>query len=344
MAKKRLTSPTNPANQRLKQLQKLEKHYQEWKQDFMLDYCISSFIVAQAERSNSPYTIYHYKNCLKKFTVFLEQSFGYSPKDITVELLELDVNILLYKDWLAKQGLAPNSVNAYLRVLKAFGNWCVAEGYLDDFQCKYKEVPTKAKEVYTVAELEKLLVKPPITDFHDFRTYCMISLMLNTGARRRTLANIKICDLELEEGYINFNTLKNNKVVRLGLERKTKRDLMEFLKYWRLDKGAEPTDYLFCNEYGGQLSLTSITAMVAKYNRARGIEKTSVHLFRHTFAKMWITSGGDIISLARVLTHSELGMVQRYSNLYGGDIKKEIEEHSVISQMKTKSGKTLKNQ
>ena len=37
-------------------------------------------------------------------------------------------------------------------------------------------------------------------------------------------------------------------------------------------------------------------------------------------------------------------MVKRYANLYGNDVKKEIEEHSTISQMKTKSGKTLKNQ
>ena len=74
------------------------------------------------------------------------------------------------------------------------------------------------------------------------------------------------------------------------------------------------------------------------------MEKTSIHLFRHTYAKKWITSGGDIISLARVLTHSELEMVKRYSNLYGSDVKKEIEEHSAISQLKVVNGKTLKNQ
>lgn len=54
-------------------------------------------------------------------------------------------------------------------------------------------------------------------------------------------------------------------------------------------------------------------------------------------------SGGDIITLAQVLTHSELDMVKRYANLYNTDIKSAIMEHSSIAQMKTKSGKTIKN-
>ena len=92
------------------------------------------------------------------------------------------------------------------------------------------------------------------------------------------------------------------------------------------------------------MSRSTLTKSVRVYNNKRNVEKTSIHLLRHTFAKKWITSGGDIITLAKVLTHSELEMVKRYSNLYGGDIKKEMEQHSAISQMKVKSGKTLKNQ
>lgn len=343
MASKKRLSNTSSGNDRLKKLMKLEKSYEEWKQDFKISYCFNSFLVYQMEKGNSEQTIYNYKCFYKRFKKFLEEFLKTTDDNITIELLETSPAKLLFEDFLKRQNLSQSSINCYMRNYRAFGKWCVQEGYLLDFECAVKNDTTKAKEVYTMAELEKLMVKPPITDLCAFRSYCMIALMLNTGARRRTLANIKICDFEVDEGYINFNTTKTGKIVRLGLERKTKRDLIEWLNYWRLEKGAEPTDYLFCNEYGEQLSCNSITAAIRKYNLERGVEKTSVHLFRHTFAKNWITSGGDIISLARVLTHSELIMVQRYSNLYAGDIKKEIEEHSIISQMKTKSGKTLKN-
>lgn len=345
MGRRRITqSPQNPNIARLKQLKRLETHYEEWKNDYSIDYCFTSFVVYHREKGSSDATIYNYKCFYRRYTQFLAECLQSTPKEQTVEIFNTEPFNLIFINWLKEQGLKQSSVNAFLRNMKAFANWCVSEGYLDYFKLDIKNVPTAIKEVYSVAELEKLMVKPPITDFHQYRTYCIISLMLNTGARRRTISEIRISDLEIEDGYINFNTTKTHKVVRLGLERKTRRDLYDWLKYWRLDKGAEPNDYLFCNEFGGQLSCNSITDSVAKYNRARGVEKTSVHLFRHTFAKMWITSGGDIISLARVLTHSELEMVQRYSNLYGGDIKREIEEHSAISQLKTKSGKTLKNQ
>lgn len=344
MGRNKLTTKTSsPTNDRLKKLMKLEGKFEEWKQDFTIDYCFTAFMVYLVEKGDSKTTLYNYKAFYRKYAAFLEECLKTTPKDLTVEVLETQPHQAVFMHWLSKQGLQQSSINALLRNLRAFGNWCLEEGYLIDFKCPVKNVETPIKEVYTTAELQKLLVKPPITDFIDFRAYCMICLMLNTGARRRTISNIRICDFEEDTGYINFNTTKTGKVVRLGLDRKAKRDIIEFLHYYRLNKGAEPTDYLFCNEYGEQLHPNSITIAIAKYNKKRGVEKTSVHLFRHTFAKNWITSGGDIISLARVLTHSELDMVQRYSNLYAGDIKKEIEEHSILAQMRTKHGKTLRS-
>lgn len=344
MARNKITKTApSPTNDRLKKLMKLEQHYQEWKSDFTIDYCFTAFLVYLFEKGDAKITIYNYKSFMKKYSMFLDEMLHTTPKELTVEILETQPHQALFMTWLKNQGLQQSSINALLRNLRAFGRWCMEEGYLIDFKCPIKNVETPIKEVYTMAELEKLLVKPPITEFHEFREYCMILLMLNTGARRRTISEIKICDFEEDTGYINFNTTKTGKVVRLGLDRKAKRDITEFLYYWRLNKGAQPTDYLFCNDYGEQLFPNSISIAIAKYNKKRGVEKTGVHLFRHTFAKNWITSGGDIISLARVLTHSELAMVQRYANLYAGDIKKEIEEHSILSQMRTKSGKTLKN-
>ena len=325
--------------------QRLKLNMEEWKHpEWDTQYCFSGFMVSQYERGNSKATLDFYRRFYKKYTAYIMDCLNTTPKELPIEHLTSGVAQSAFIHYLETLNINQQTINSYLRGFRAFGNFCEEEGYIDGFTCPIKEVEPPIKEVYSDEELQRLLKKPDISNFVEFRSYCIISLILNTAARSNTILNIKICDLELEEGYINFNTTKAHKIVRLGLERKTKRDLEEWVNYWRIGKGASPTDYLFCNEYGEQLSRSALAKSIAKYNNSRGVEKTSIHLFRHTYAKKWITSGGDIISLARVLTHSELEMVKRYSNLYGSDVKKEIEEHSAISQLKVVNGKTLKNQ
>ena len=325
--------------------QRLKLNMEEWKHpEWDTQYCFSGFMVSQYERGNSKATLDFYRRFYKKYTAYIMDCLNTTPKELPIEHLTSGVAQSAFIHYLETLNINQQTINSYLRGFRAFGNFCEEEGYIDGFKCPIKEVEPPIKEVYSDEELHRLLKKPDISNFVEFRSYCIISLILNTAARSNTILNIKICDLELEEGYINFNTTKAHKIVRLGLERKTKRDLEEWVNYWRIGKGASPTDYLFCNEYGEQLSRGALAKSIAKYNNSRGVEKTSIHLFRHTYAKKWITSGGDIISLARVLTHSELEMVKRYSNLYGSDVKKEIEEHSAISQLKVVNGKTLKNQ
>ena len=306
--------------------------------------CYTYFMMEQEQKGNSKATISFYARFAKKYNNYLIEVKNRSMDEISVSILSEFDNQLSFVNWLKEQNVNIQTINAYLRGLRALGNYCLDNGYINAFKCPIKEKEPPVKQVYTEKELAALMVKPHIENFVEFRCFCAIELILNTGARCNTILNIKIEDVDLEEGYISFNTTKANKVVRLGLDRKTMKDLAEFIDFWRIGRGAAATDYLFCNEYGEQMSRDGFSKAIAIYNKSRGVEKTSIHLLRHTFAKRWITSGGDIITLAKVLTHSELEMVKRYSNLYGTDIKREMEEHSIISQMGRKSGKTLKNQ
>lgn len=49
--------------------------------------------------------------------------------------------------------------------------------------------------------------------------------------------------------------------------------------------------------------------------------RVSPHTIRHTFAKNWITSGGDAFSLQRILGHSSVSMTQKYVYLWSVDLK-----------------------
>lgn len=304
--------------------------------------CYQEFMLVQKQRGNAKQTLDFYNRFFIKFEKYLEAL--PQPQNIAsfpVEFLSYDIVQAHFMEYLEGEKLGVQTINSYLRAYRAFGKWCLKEEYIERFSCPIKEVEPPVKEVYTDKELKALLRKPKIEEFSNFRSYCIISLILSTGARSNTILNIRIKDLELDEGYVNFNTTKARKVARLGLDNKTKKDLMEWINYWRSD--AEDEDFLFCNEYGEQLTRSGLDSSIARYNKSRGVEKTSIHLLRHTFAKKWITSGGDIITLSKVLTHSELAMVQRYSNLYSTDVKKEMDVHSVMAQMRTTNGKTIRD-
>ncbi|GCD81387.1 hypothetical protein PTHTG4_04490 [Parageobacillus thermoglucosidasius] len=66
--------------------------------------------------------------------------------------------------------------------------------------------------------------------------------------------------------------------------------------------------------------------------KKRGVEKTSIHAFRHTFAKHYITSGGDAFKLQRLLGHSTLDVTLNYVNLYGTDLKEDFDKHSILAK------------
>ena len=307
--------------------------------DVSIEFAKNKFLLYQMEKGNSKQTIAFYERFFVKFYKFLE-SIGQGG-DSSVSWLTLDGIQLMFSKGMGN--VNQQTINSYLRGFRAFGNYCEEAGLIEGFYCPIKEVEPPAKQVYTNSELKKLLVKPDIRDFNSFRDFTIICLILATGARTNTILNIKIKDVELEEGYITYNTTKAHKVVRLGLDRKSKSILTEYISYWRNinDGDIVEDDYLFSNIYGEQLTRSGLSSAIARYNKEHGVEKTSIHLFRHTFAKNWITSGGDIITLSRVLTHSELDMVKRYANLYGQDVKAEIEEHSTLSQLRTHSGETL---
>ena len=58
--------------------------------------------------------------------------------------------------------------------------------------------------------------------------------------------------------------------------------LQEYLRY----RKGEPDDYLFVSVYGVPFTKDSMGEVLRHYNWSRGVEKTGIHLFRHTFANV----------------------------------------------------------
>lgn len=339
MARKRITTKKEKNISTETKQRRIENdltEYTEKDYEYTIDYCFKEFLFNQEEKGNSPATIDYYKRFYKKFYNFL-MSYELDPTETPIaSFTKLKGLQLLFVKSMGE--VSVQTVNNYLRGYRSFGNYCEEIGYIEGFKCPIKEVEPQIKQVYSDKEINKLLVKPKIANFTEYRNYVIINLMLSTGARCNTLLNIKISDVNFDEKTIVFNTTKAHRVIQIPLDNIVVRVLKEYVNYWgeSSEKG-----YLFFNEYGEQLTRGGLTKAIATYNQRRGVEKTSLHLFRHTFAKRWIQSGKDIFSLKKILTHSELAMVERYSNIYTEDLRDAVNQDSILGKHKNKSGQTI---
>ena len=108
------------------------------------------------------------------------------------------------------------------------------------------------------------------------------------------------------------------------------RILKEYLRFRR----GEETDPLFCDITGGPLTENGLRKAIVRYNMSRGVQKTSIHLFRHTFARKYlIDCGGDAFTLQKILGHSTLDMTKHYCAVFNADIIKNFDNFSPLAQM-----------
>ena len=205
------------------------------------------------------------------------------------------------------------------------------EGYLERFKMQAIKVDKSGIETYTEDELRALLKKPNIKqcNFTEYQAWVITTFLFSTGVRQRSLMNIKVKDVDFDNNVVYVNVTKNRKPLIVPVNQTMANVLKEFLKY-RKHKNTD--DYLFCNAYGQQLVKSTCYHMLYEYNKRRGVERTGIHRYRHTFAKQWVLSGGNVVSLSKMLGHSSLDITQNYLNLLVSDVAKQVNELNLLDK------------
>lgn len=278
------------------------------------------------------------KNLSDRTIKYYECAFSYLTNHISEKTLCCSIDketIYGFIEYLKKRNpnISPVTINTYVRGVRAIFYHLMELGYINKFKIELIQSTKKIKPTYTDDELNILLKKPNVKtcSFKEYRNWVIVNYLLATGNRARTVINVKICDIDFSSGLIKLSATKNKKQQLVPISNTLNIILTEYLKY----RKGNPDEYLFCNMYGQQMTQDSLHNAILNYNRSRSITKTSIHLFRHTFAKKWILNGGDIFRLQKLLGHSSLDIVKEYVDMFSCDLMKDFNSFNPLESMNT---------
>ena len=289
--------------------------------DKSISECFAIYIKNCRVKNLSPQTITTYKQMCNYFIEWYGAD--ESVRNINTEVIED------YIIFLQEKNKSQVYVCTIMRQLRAFLYFCMEREYLPNFKITLPKADEVIKEPYTDKELEKLLKKPETGRWTEWRNWAMVNYFVSTGNRLNTAVNVKIGDVDFENSLIKLNVLKNRKQQLIPMSSGLKKVLQTYLSLWEHDTD----DYLFPEYEGGQFTTQGAYCALKQYNIERGVTKTSVHLYRHTYAKNYIIAGGDCTYLQRLLGHSTLTMTNHYINLYATDLQRNYDKFNPLDNI-----------
>ena len=273
----------------------------EWIRDWAIE-----FIKAKKIERLSPNTIRIYEQQLKHFTAFCE---GQLLEHIS-QVSSSDIrNFLLY---LQDEGHNPGGVHVGYRILKTFLRWYDLEAEPENWRNPITKVkaPRLVEEPLKPIELRDVRSMLDTCDstFLGTRNRAILLFLLDTGLRARELLSISLDDINLVTGNVLLRRGKGSKSRTVFIGKETKKAVRAYLKNRQdnLEALWVTDDQKKVLAYGGLRALLERHAILA------GIKPPSAHDFRRAFAITMLRNGIDLVTLARLMGHTNLKVLQRY--------------------------------
>jgi len=315
---------------------RLSRRLEELKSNITLTNGFDSFIKECEVKNLADDTTKTYQRGWKNFLDFLSEEF--EEIQYTTEITrEMPIDFVLYT-----RSKSPNisdaTINNRLRSIRVVLYYFMDNNLMENFPIKQIKEILEAKEIYTEDEQIKLLQRPDKrASFTEYRNWVIMIHFFSTGNRSKTVREIKIKNVYLNRKIIILEKTKNNDSYEIPVSSFYYPILKEYL-HERLTQEAENEDYLFCTQYGQKFTADGLRTSLNRYNKSRGVNKTSLHLIRHTFATTWIVEGGSPKKLQKALGQKSSVIIDKYVHMCGKDLVDEFESFTPIGKIKDNIG------
>lgn len=272
---------------------------------------IQEFLLSRKANGASDETVKWYSSLLERFEAHMGRC-EVSAHDLREYVVDL------------RSKLAPSSVNGHVTALHAFYAWYAQEYDRPNPMKGIKRprpLPAQPRGI-APADMVKLL------ECAGVRDRALIALFADSGARLGGIAGLELEDLDLEKrsAYVLEKGRRSRKVYFTPFT-------AACIRNWLVERGNAPGE-LFTNRLTGKgLTASGISQILKRLKIKTGIRgRVNPHSFRHGFAREYIRAGGDIVTLARLLGHTNISTTAAYYAVFSDDELQEF--HGRYSPMR----------
>ena len=227
---------------------------------------------------------------------------------------------------LAEAGHNVGGQHHYYRVLKTFLRWYADEAEPFNWRNpierlkapKLPELPLQPVELPTVARL----LDSTGSGRHAVRDRAMLCCLIDCGLRANELTGLDVADFNFADGALLVKHGKGSRIRTVFAGQKTRRAL----RAWVGARGKTP-GALFTT-HGGRLTYAGLRQVVRRLALRAGVPEPALHSFRRGYALAMLRAGCDVVTLSRLLGHSDLSLLRRYTKQTGEDLRAAAERHS----------------
>jgi len=236
-------------------------------------------------------------------------------------------DIIDYLKYLDDNNYMVTSVTRKIVSIKLFHKYLNEKYNIENVSLKinnpkfYRKLPN----ILTIEEVDKLLDINLTTAF-DYRNKAMLELMYSSGLRVSELVDLKLPNINLEDGYVRiFGKGKKERIVPIG------EIALDYLKIYineyrdSMLKGYY-TENIFLNNHGKNMTRQGFFLIIKKIADEKNIDKNiTPHMLRHSFATHLLNNGADLRTIQEMLGHSNISTTQIYTTVTSDILKENYE-------------------
>ena len=206
----------------------------------------------------------------------------------------------------------------------AFFHWCHREYGAPNPMDRVDKPKTPDIEMRALEREELPMVIAAAGNLRDKSVVC---LALDSGIRASEFGRIRIGDVR-EDKVLVWG--KGNRRVSVPISPEC-RHLLQLLM--EQDGKVGPQSLLFPGAHGKPISRFAVYRIVRRCMERAGISgpKLGSHCLRHSLGRGFISGGGDIVSLQRIMRHRNISTTRKYVNLAMSTV---VEQHKQYSPLR----------